>query len=91
MRVAASFYVSSMKYGNTDYVEVELAPTTKDVSKTPGSYESPNTEWSKFTPSGHIRMNVSESRSGAVAAFESARRRRVDIAITFEIPDEEVE
>ena len=87
-RVSASFYVASMKYGTSDFVEVVLAATTRNIGSADG-YKSPNEDWSKYTPSGTITMNVSEQRSGAVAAFEEARRRKVDIGIIFEIPDPE--
>jgi hypothetical protein len=89
MSVDASFYVAEIIKNNTEYVRVKLLPTMKNVSKNPhtsanpdGTYESPNVEWSKYTPSGELWMNVS-TETGAVKFFEDALANHEDIPLTF--------
>lgn len=94
MDVHAMFYVSEIKKTPTDYISVTLHPVTRNVAKDQhssanpgGGYESPNIDWSKYTPSGSIQMNVTTQHGTGAAAFEDALARRVDIPITFHIPD----
>lgn len=79
MAVSARFYIHSIKKTATGYVGVEMMPAIRGEG---------NSEWSKFTPSGKIEMNVS-LETGAAAWFESMLGK--DVAITFEArADEEI-
>lgn len=71
-RVAARFYVYTIKKVAAGYTAVELMPSTKGEG---------NKEWAHYTPSGKIEMNISPD-SGAAAFFEE--RLGEDVAITFE-------
>lgn len=59
---------------------VELAPV---VRAAPLDGSDGNVDWSKYTPSGRIEMNISADAAGQ--AFEDAIGK--DVAITFEILD----
>jgi hypothetical protein len=59
---------------------VELAPVVR-ATPLPGS--DGNTDWSKYTPSGRIEMNI--TAEGAGEWFEE--RVGKDIAISFDDPD----
>jgi hypothetical protein len=93
-RIAASFYVTAIELGTSDHERVTLNAVTRNVAKAPhssanpsGGYESPNADWAKYTPSGSITMSV--TKGPATEAFRDALERKVDIAVTFEIPDPE--
>lgn len=84
MSVQARFYVSKVTKTPSDYVAVELLPVTRSVPKPPegsAGYVGYNTDWSKYTPSGKLEMNVS-IETGAAVWFEN--RIGKDVAITFE-------
>lgn len=75
--VRARFWVREIaKYGNTDNVKVTLAPVTRSTSD--------NVEWSKYTPSGEITLQV--TAEGAQRWFEE--RLGKDVAITFDDVEE---
>ena len=61
---------------------VELAPVVRATGQ-PGYDPEANVDWSKYTPSGRIEMNISNETAGA--AFDAAVGK--DVAITFEILD----
>lgn len=63
---------------------VELAPVVR-ASGQPGYDPEANVQWSRYTPSGRIEMTVTNEAAGA--AFDAAVGK--DVAITFEILDEE--
>lgn len=78
MAVKARFWVREVtKFGNTDHMSVTLHPVIRSVGQ-PGDGE--NTDWSKFTPSGEIKLNL--SAIGAQQWFED--RLGKDVAITFD-------
>jgi hypothetical protein len=89
MQVQAMFYVASIlkrASGGDPTITVELLPVTRNVAKEPhssahpnGTYESPNVQWSKYTPSGKIEMTI--TAVGAQEFFES--RLSEDVPITF--------
>lgn len=77
MIVKARFYVHSFTKTTTEYTSVKLAPSTKGDD---------NKEWSKWTPSGTIEMNI-HNDSSAVNFF--ADHLGKDLDITFaELPAE---
>ncbi len=91
MKVSAMFYVYSTKRivvgGPEKYnLEVVLMPVTRNVSKNPhsganpeGTYESPNIDWSKYTPSGQITMTITQA--GAQQFFEENIGK--DVPVSF--------
>lgn len=82
MAVAARFWIQSVKKTvvNTSAIsrEVILAPVVRpqNVAGADG-----NVEWSKYTPSGEIRLVITADETGE--AFEAALGR--DVAISFDI------
>ena len=81
MSVAARFWVQSVKKsavaGGDVVREVILAPVIRA-----GGGDG-NVDWSKYTPSGEIRLVVTADAAGQ--QFEAALAQ--DVAITFEFPD----
>lgn len=83
MAVAARFWVQSVKKsaisGGDVSREVILAPVIR-----PGGMEGAegNVDWSKYTPSGEIRLVVTSDAAGEW--FED--RIAKDVAITFDDP-----
>lgn len=73
MNVRARFYVTKTTNHahNPDQTEVELRPVVRPTDD--------NIEWSKFTPSGEIKMTV--TAPGAVEWFRDHLGK--DVAITF--------
>jgi hypothetical protein len=81
MSVNARFWVREfIRYGNTDNIRVVLAPVVR-AKPMPGAED--NVDWSKYTPSGEISLNI--TTEGAQAWFEE--RVGKDIAITFADPE----
>lgn len=78
MQIKARFYVQSITKTNTEYLGIVLNPVTRNTED--------NVEWSKYTPSGKLEMNVHRS-TGAAAEFERALDEHKDVAITFEVVD----
>jgi len=72
MAVSARFFVQQITKNASGYIGVQLMPAIKDEV---------NKDWSKYTPSGKIEMNVSPE-TPAAAWFESMLGK--DVAITFE-------
>lgn len=77
MQVQAMFYVASVtKHASAGdpTVSVVLLPVTRNVKRNddgtsdPNSYESPNVQWSKYTPSGKIELTI--TAEGAQSFFE---------------------
>jgi len=75
MAVKARFYVHSIMKTNTGYSQVTLNPVTRSTDD--------NIDWSKYTPSGKIEMNVSKETQ-AVKWFEAKMDAGEDIGITFD-------
>lgn len=83
-RVRAQFWVKSVLLnavsgGNVSRV-VTMAPVVRATGQ-PGYDPEGNTDWSKYTPSGHIEMTVSAEAAGAI--FQDAVGK--DVRITFEV------
>ena len=92
MSVKAMFYVSEIKKTPSDFVAVTLLPVTRSKPKPTSEelaensgYIGMNTDWSKYTPSGKLEMNVS-TVTKAAQWFED--RLGKDVAINFEDPTE---
>lgn len=73
--VHARFYVHQITKNATNYTSVTLLPAVRGKD---------NADWSKYTPSGKIDMNVS-GETAAAAWFESMLGK--DVSITFEERD----
>jgi len=74
MAIKARFYVRSVtKTAGFNGVAVVMLPTMKKSED--------NIDWSKYTPSGEFKMNVTDE--DAAAEFEAALGK--DIAITMEV------
>lgn len=81
MSVAASFFVAEIIKNNTPYIRVKLLPTMRENLQTGLDHSKINSvNWSKYTPSGEIWMNVS-TETGAAQFFED--NLGVDVPITF--------
>lgn len=76
MQIHGRFYVHQITKSNTDYLAVHLKAVVR-------SGVDDNVNWSKFTPSGAIEMNVHRD-TAAAAEFERILDERLDIALTFE-------
>lgn len=72
MAIKARFYVSEIVLTNTQYTRVKLLPSMKGED---------NHEWSKYTPSGELWMNI-HNDSGAVDEFKEGIGS--DFELTFE-------
>lgn len=88
MRVHARFWVQkvtkqAVSQGNISRT-VELAPVVRPQPLDDGQG---NVDWSKYTPSGSITLSI--TADGAGEAFERALGK--DVAITFDLPDDEVD
>lgn len=77
MSVQARFYVSQIVKNASGYVAAHLQPVIRGDQ---------NKDWSKYTPSGKVELNVSPE-TPAAAWFESMLGK--DIAITFEERDDD--
>lgn len=78
MAVKARFWISELtKHGNTDNMTVLMKPVVRSTGQ---AGDGQNTDWSKYTPSGEIRLSV--TAQGAQEWFEA--RLGKDIAITLE-------
>lgn len=77
MQIQGRFYVHQITKTNTDYLGVQLKAVVR-------SGVDDNVNWSKFTPSGHIEMNVHRD-TAAAAEFDRALENHLDIALTFEV------
>lgn len=75
MAVSARFFVASILKTASDSLAVTLLPVVRPTND--------NIEWSKYTPSGKLEMNV--TADGARAWFED--RLGKDVAITFDDPE----
>lgn len=73
MAVKARFYVNSVQRNASGTATVRLNPSMKGEA---------NKEWSKYTPSGEIVLNVTELAEPALAEFEDGIGQ--DFDITFE-------
>lgn len=84
MSVAARFWVQSIKRtaaaGAGVSREITLAPVIRSDG---GKTDSDNVSWSKYTPSGEIRLVVTADAAGEW--FEE--RLSKDIAISFSDPE----
>lgn len=76
MSVKAKFYVSQIVKSVNPFVAITLLPVTRK--------DGDNIDWSKFTPSGRVELNVS-TETGAAQWFED--RIGKDVAITFDDVD----
>lgn len=74
MAVKARFYVHTITKSNTDYVQLILMPVTRKTGD--------NVDWSKYTPSGRLEMNVSKE-TGAAKWFEDKMDAGEDVGISF--------
>lgn len=72
MSVQARFYVTQVVKNASGYIEAQLRPVIRGEA---------NKDWSHYTPSGSIQMNVSPD-TDAGRWFESMLGK--DVAITFE-------
>lgn len=83
MSVRAQFWVKSILVSTVSGGEVNrvvtLAPVVRATGQ-PGYNPEGNTDWSKYTPSGHIELTI--TAAGAGEWFEA--RVGKDVAITFD-------
>lgn len=85
-KIRARFWVQkvtlSAASGGAIARTVELAPVVRSIGH-PGYDPEANIDWSKYTPSGRIEMNITDLSAGE--AFQDAVGK--DVAITFEVLD----
>jgi len=86
-QVRARFWVQTItkqavSKGNVA-THVGLAPVVRGTGQ-PGYDPEANTDWSKYTPSGEIRLTI--TNEAAAAEFEANLGR--DVAITFDFVDQ---
>lgn len=82
MHVQAMFYVASISKhasGGDPTMSVVLMPVTRNVTTEAGGYESPNVQWSKYTPGGKIELTI--TAEGAQSFFEENLGK--DVPLTF--------
>lgn len=81
MSVSARFWIRDFtRFGNTENIRVVMAPVVR-AHELPGG--EGNVDWSKYTPSGEITLNI--TALGAQEWFE--QRIGKDVAITFDDPE----
>lgn len=78
MKMTLRFHVQSV---------TENAGGSHSVIMTPSYKDGANKEWSEFTPSGQIQLNL--SRKAAVDFYTEAMRGHKTVGITMEVVDDE--
>lgn len=78
MKMTLRFHVQSVTEQAGGYHRVNMTPSYKDGA---------NKQWSKFTPSGNIDLNLSQD--AAVEFYVDAMRAHKTIGITMEVVEDE--